>query len=160
MNIQTSVSIILTILPLSLLGAGCLPDAETVASKSAQGEGMGDLKIEWRTTWQRVPVQNQHLFTLGLINKEQVPLTDCQITLNDTINQTKDLMFRVFSSGKVKVFSEKVQKIEPEVIYEIGDDIRSSSFTSGTNIPDLSKPVQKVKLECGGKSSEWQINYK
>ena len=151
--------IILGLLALALFGAGCLPDAETVANKSAQGEGMGDLKIEWRTNW-TPGLLKTHNFTLDFINHEQTALSGCQLSLDGTANDIKDILFRVALSGSSNVFTETVEKVEPEVLYRVGDNEKYSSFTSKSNMPDLSKPPQKVKLECGGKSSEWQINYK
>ncbi len=57
-----------------------------------------------------------------------------------------------------KYYSDSIDKVEPGVWYEIGHNSDSSSFLVGTNAPsDPKNKIQKVKLECDGKSSEWQI---
>lgn len=169
---QTGIGFVL--LSLAFFGVGCAygspknPGADAMQalfnpqkteSKSAQGEGIGELKTEWRTNWEKTPVRNGRLFNLSFINHEQIVLTDCRISLDDTTNDIKDLLFRVSFSGNANYFSTKIDKIEPEVIYEIGDNMKSSSFASGSNRPNLDQPLKKVKLECMGKTSEWQINY-
>lgn len=151
---KTQLTAAITLISVSLIGAGCQ------TSNVAGEKGSGDLDVVWQGFANNESLLTVAGFSVSFRNDEERALTNCQFSFDGIKNDLSKLLVHDPNPdpSMSKYYSDSIDRVEPGIWYEIGHNSDSSSFPAGTNAPsDPKNKIQKVKLECDGKSSEWQI---